>query len=279
MDRRRVPANAYVAADWLRSTVEAPRYSSGRSATIKLPFANLLDAPNGKRDRQLLGGAGITVIDDRDGYAFVQSEKDDYVGYVLSADIGDASNTTHFVTALSSTIYSQPDFKSQDLTWVPMGAELTVTAQDIRFAKTDHGWIPNEHISSVGSRPTDPVTVAEMFLHTPYLWGGNTAQGIDCSGLVQTAAVLCGYDCPADSDQQLAEFGHRVPKDDRYQRGDLLFWKGHVAWVYDDTTLLHANAYHMKTAFEPIETAIKRIQSQGDGPVIGHKRLNRKDPT
>lgn len=119
----------------------------------------------------------------------------------------------------------------------------------------------------------DPVAVAELFVHTPYVWGGDSGFGIDCSGLVQAALTACGVECPRDSDMQEAELGQELPEDAPLRRGDLLFWKGHVAWVADPDTILHANAFHMAVTFEPMQDAINRIEAQGDGPVTARKRL------
>ena len=120
---------------------------------------------------------------------------------------------------------------------------------------------------------TDPVAVAELFLGTHYLWGGNSRFGVDCSGLVQAGLLACGIACPGDSGDQERALGEDLPEDTPAKRGDLLFWKGHVAWVAGENLLLHANAYHMAVAFEPMDKAIARIISQGDGPVTSHKRL------
>lgn len=273
MDIRRFPANDYVAADFLRSKVDAPKYVKGQAASIKEPFVDLLSAPHGPRDRQLLFGTPIKVYDKRDGYAFVQSETDNYVGYVAVEALGAALQPTHCVSVLSTHVYIEPTFKAKDVTWLPMGSLIVVTDSKKRFFETNLGWIPQEHLSSIECRPTDPVAVAEEFLNTPYLWGGNTSLGIDCSGLVQVASRVCGFDCPADSDQQFQEFGDLLPAESKYKRGDLLFWKGHVAWVFDEDTLLHANAFHMKTVKEPLLSALDRIEKQGDGNLIGHKRF------
>lgn len=273
MDLRRYPVNDYVAAEYLRATVVAPKYSKGQMASIKDPIVDLLASPSGARDRQLLFGAQVLVYDKRGGYAFVQAQDDRYVGYVPIETLGPVQPITHRVTNLSTTTYIEPNFKARDVTWLPLGACVHVTGRSGRFCNTPQGWIPQEHLSEIDTPLDDPVAVGMAFLNAPYLWGGNSTLGIDCSGLVQVASRICGFDCPADSDQQFEEFGTLLPKGSPYHSGDLLFWKGHVAWVKDADTLLHANAYHMKTTLEPITSAIDRIQNQGDGSVIGHKRL------
>jgi len=120
----------------------------------------------------------------------------------------------------------------------------------------------------------DPVTIATVLLGTPYLWGGNSAFGIDCSGLVQAACMVCGIACPGDSDMQAAGLGQLVTDGSPPRRGDLLFWKGHVAWVSGPDTILHANAHHMAVAYEGLVAAVARIAAQGGGPVTAHRRLD-----
>jgi cell wall-associated NlpC family hydrolase len=132
--------------------------------------------------------------------------------------------------------------------------------------------VPKPHLRPISHPFRDPVTVAQLFFGTPYLWGGNSAFGIDCSGLVQAALLACGIACPGDSDLQAA-LGNTVPDDAPMLRGDLIFWKGHVAMVVDDQTLIHANAHHMAVAYEPIDAAIARIKAQGGGTVTGRRRL------
>ena len=121
---------------------------------------------------------------------------------------------------------------------------------------------------------SDPVTIAQLFFGTPYLWGGNSGLGIDCSGLVQAALRACAVPCPGDSDMQLDDLGAEIPAGASLARGDLMFWKGHVGMMVDADVMLHANAHHMATAYEPIADATLRIKAQGDGDVIGRKRLN-----
>ncbi|UWQ79617.1 C40 family peptidase [Leisingera sp. S132] len=271
-DRRRTPANDRIAAAHLQDAPEGLMRVDGTAARIGVPVADLLRAPDGARDRQLVYGEPVTVYEDQGGWAFVQAAKDSYVGYVPSAALAVPFEATHWISAPATHAYSADDFKSPETHALSHGSRVQVLGGEGRFAETNLGFIPACHLSPLGAHAEDPAAVAELFLGTPYLWGGNSRFGIDCSGLVQAALLACGTACPGDSDMQEAELGEPAPAAD-YRRGDLLFWKGHVAMVRDAETLIHANAHDMAVAIEPIAAAIERIKAQGDGPVTAHKRL------
>ena len=273
-DRRLTPANDRVADQALRDRIAAPRYVAGIRQRVTAPLTDLLAAPGGARDRQLLMGNGFRVLEERDGYAFGQAARDGYVGYVPQDALGPDTPATHVVTAPATHLYTAPDIKAPEHAALSFGARLTVTEFSGAFARTDAGlFVPRTHLADASHRFTDPVAVAELFLGTPYLWGGNSRAGLDCSALIQIACLACDIDCPGDSDLQCAQLGQPLPAEAAKQRGDVIFWDGHVGWMSDGATLLHANAQHMAVTYEPLQDALDRIRMQGGGTPIAYRRI------
>lgn len=242
------------------------------AAQVIVPVADLLRHPDGPRDRQLLLGAHVTLHAKRGGWAYVQATADGYCGYVRPGTLGTATEPTHRVAVAASHVYARADLKSPDLLALSHGSLLSVTATEGAFSQTAHGFVPSQHIKPVGMLETDPAAVAALYLGTPYLWGGNSRLGIDCSGLVQAACLACGIPCLGDSDMQATAAGILLEHGAEYRRNDLLFWQSHVAIVWDSETILHANANSMSTAFEPLAEGLVRIAAS-DGPVTAHRRL------
>lgn len=239
---------------------------------IDWPLVDLRRAPEGARDRQLLMGEAVQLVGIKGAWAEVAALRDGYPGYIPEAALT-SGTVTHRISARATHAYSAPDFKSPERVSLSHGARLDVLSEQGRFAETPQGHVPRAHLVPLDQRETDPVSVAELLLGTPYLWGGNSAFGIDCSGLVQAGCVACGLPCPGDSGDQGGALGETLPEGAALRRGDLLFWRGHVAWVADPDTLIHANVHHMAVAYEPVQAAISRIKAQGDGPVTARKRL------
>ncbi len=272
-DRRLTPANGRVAARGLQDSISAPLYVDGTSATVIAPVADLLPAPGKRRDRQMLYGTAVTVFERYEGHAFVQSALDGYVGYVAEAALGTAVTPTHAVGTSATHVYETESLKSTDLMHLSFGSRVTVTAERRYFFETPRGYIPKKHLRPLDRPFADPATVAPLFFGTPYLWGGNSMLGIDCSGLIQAALTACDIACPGDSDLQMVALGETLADGVPPARGDLYFWKGHVGMLVDADTLLHSNGHHMATVYEPIAAAILRIGAQGDGKVLRRARL------
>lgn len=273
-DRRLTPANAHVAAAHLRGQVVAPHYADGEAAMVAPPLADLWSTPDRTaRDRQLLMGDAVTIYERRDGMCFVQAVRDGYVGYVEADALAPLAPITHRVGVTASHLYPVPDMKRPGARRLSFGAGLRIVAATGAFFETAEGWfVPRPHLRPANSPMTDPASVAQLFFGTPYLWGGNSSDGIDCSGLVQAALLACAQPCPGDADLQESTIGVALPEGASLQRGDLLFWRGHVAMAVDDTVLIHANAHKMAVTYEPIRDAIQRIDGAGDGPVTSRRR-------
>lgn len=242
-----------------------------RAARIAAPVTDLCRAPNGARDRQLVFGDPVTHLADASDWAYVQSQKDGYCGYVKATALAAPAPADVYVSAPATHAYAAPDIKSPDTCSLSFLSRVSCTGPaEGPFAQTELGFIPRAHLRPMADPMSDPAAVAALFLGTPYLWGGNSRWGIDCSGLVQAALLACGIPCPGDSDMQMEAFQDINAADLRH--GDLVFWKGHVGMMQDNARLIHANAHHMMVATEPLDAAIDRIGKREFGEVIGYRR-------
>ncbi len=281
-DRRLTPVRADLAAKHLRDLVDAPRYVEGRAAQVVMASAPLRRRPdpNAPLETEALFGETVTVYDESDGWAWAQLERDQYVGYLPGAALGAPTAPTHRVAALRAHAYPGPSIKLKPRMALSLGARLRIVGGEGDFAVSEEGlYVWSRCLADFGAHEPDVVAVAERFLETPYLWGGRTSEGIDCSGLVQTALMAAGVASPRDSDMQEAALGEPLPIDDpeaALERGDLVFWKGHVGIMRDPLTLLHANGWHMKTVSEPLMQARARIAANGGGQVTSVRRLAAK---
>jgi cell wall-associated NlpC family hydrolase len=278
-DPRLTPARGDLAAKYLEGKVQAERFVTGEEFEVIDPVAPVRDQPssNAMLMTEALRGERVTVYDrNGEGWAWGQLVSDGYVGWLPDAALMKPSAApTHLVSALRTFAFPGPSIKLPPADTLVLGSKLAIAREDGSFAVTREGtFLPRAHLAPLGHSEPDFVTVAERFVGTPYLWGGKSSLGIDCSGLVQVSLTAAGIGCPRDSDMQQAGLGCALEPHERskLQRGDLIFWKGHVAIVRDRTTMVHANAHHMATVIEPIEPAFARIKQAGSD-VVAIRRL------
>ena len=279
-DRRITPARADLADERLRQTVEAPRYSTGTLMRVVVPSAPLRPHPSPEVsiDTEALMGERVRVYDEHEGWAWGQLESDGYVGYLSAEALGpEEPAPTHRVAALRSFVFPGPNLKLPPLQHLSLGAAVPVIGREKEWARIGGtAFIFAGHLAPLASHERDFVAVAERFLGTPYLWGGKTSLGLDCSGLIQLSLAAAGMHAPRDTDMQQAALGQPVdlaPDLSGLRRGDLVFWKGHMGVMLDETRLLHANGHHMAVAIEPSREAEERIRLNSYGPIVAVKRL------
>ncbi|MDP4022683.1 NlpC/P60 family protein [Methylobacterium sp. NEAU 140] len=282
LDPRLTPARPHAADVALRGVVAAERYVAGEPARVVVPSAPLRRAPSPESgtDTEALLGDAVTAYDAVGDHVLVQLARDGYVGYLPADSLGPAGpEPTHRVAALRTFLYPAPDLKRPPCAHLSLGARLVVTGAAGAYLETPGGYVFARHCVPVGEAAPDYAGTAERMVGTPYLWGGRTTLGLDCSGLVQLCLDAAGLPCPRDADMQERALGRPLPpvhdalQSDGLQRGDFVFWKGHVGMMLDAARLIHANGHHMSVAVEPLAEAAARILATSYGPVTGIRRL------
>ena len=267
-DPRITPWRDGIAARGLEGLMEAEVYLDTRTMACVAAASAIRTAPDADAEQmdQLLFGERFEVLEEEGTWRLGQALRDGYVGYVQAAELKPIETpVTHRVAAIRTYAFAEPSIKSRAIGPYSINALVSVDAVEGRLAKVaGAGWMTASHLAPIGTVEDDWALVAEQFLGAPYLWGGRESLGLDCSGLVQQALFACGRACPRDADQQ-EEMGVEIAPND-FARGDLVFWKGHVAIGLGDGQIIHANGYHMAVAIEPLAEAIARIGAGGSQP-------------
>ncbi len=273
-DSRVTLARGDLAARALEGVVAADAYADSQVQVAIVPAVAIRRTPDltGEQLDQLFFGEIFEVLGEQDGFAWGQSRRDGYVGFVERAALAPAGALpTHRVAAIRTYAFAEPSIKTRAFGPYSINALVRIEAREGRFAKAaGTGWFVEDHLAPIGRFEVDPVTVAERFLGAPYLWGGRESLGLDCSGLTQQALAACGIAYPRDTDQQ-ERLGQPLAAAD-LRRGDLVFWKGHVAMMLDAERIIHANAHHMATAIEPLSQTRARYIAAGVGEPTAYRR-------
>jgi hypothetical protein len=276
LDPRRHAFRDDLAASSLRNRVHALRYSEGEQRQVAQAVLPLRKEPrfDALLESEALLGELVTVYEESEGWAWVQLARDDHVGYMPSDGLSRIIlEPTHKIAALRTYVFPAPDLKSPPVALLSLNAAIASERGEGKFLVVDGGYVYAAHTRTLGEYAADPVEVARGFLGAPYLWGGRTSVGLDCSGLVQLACEAAGLVSPRDADMQSAELGRPLDLSrEKLSRGDLVFWDGHVGMMTSLDLLLHANAHHMAVVEEPFAEARDRIAASGL-EIIGARRL------
>jgi hypothetical protein len=269
-DKRVTPARPDLAASSLKGKVEAARFVDGEEAAVISGRLSLRAGPSDDSGQvsELLFGESVTVYERKDGWAWLQAKTDSYVGYARESALGLAFEADARVVHMLTPLLSKPDVKSPLRDLLPLNARIKRGRQEGNFVAVANGFVSVRALAPLANAARDFVAVAEQFIGVPYVWGGKTFQGLDCSGLIQTALQAASIASPRDTDMMEEALGHAVERE-QIERGDLVFWKGHMGVMRDAVTLLHANAYFMQVTSELLDTVIARIPA----PVTVIKRL------
>ena len=276
-DRRLTPARPDLAAKHLEGRVDAARFVEGVVMQVKEGVVDVKrePRPDAPLETQAIYGDCVTVYDDEEGWCWGQLASDGYVGWIAANALWSrVDEPTHVIRVARSFVYPAANMKAPAILALPLGASVRVIEQrGDYFTTSDGSFLYAKHLSALGDHADDFVAVAETLIGVPYLWGGKSPLGIDCSGLVQCALARAGIAAPRDSDLQQAGLGRSVTPGEPLRRGDLVFWKGHVGIMRDPATLMHANGWHMKVVSEPLTEARARIAASG-GNVTSVRRLS-----
>ena len=260
-DTRITPIRRDLASTAYKAIVKRKKYVTAKLATVKSAFTPLYSNKGSKLSTQLLYGEECDVFETKNGWSWIQSRRDNYVGYTPTINLTrKIYKPNSKVISLRTVIYTKPDIKSVTKGYLSFNSLVEVIKIKGKYSLIKNlGWCPSLDLAKIKSSKFNHIDLSKQYLDTPYLWGGRDSMGIDCSGLVQNLHQINNRPFPRDTDMQEIFVTNEVKYEKDLKAGDLVFWKGHVAMMIDNSNIIHANAFHMKTAIESLSTAKKRI--------------------
>lgn len=274
-DLRVTLARAELAPVECEGVTRSIAYSKIRRTRVSAIAASLKTAParDAEQASQLIFGEGFDVLREEGAFAWGQAWRDGYVGWVeTSALCATFDEPSHWVRVPRTVVLTDAKVRAPSKGALGMNAMGFVVRQSGAFSEiAGLGWVATTHLAPIGMCFAPRTTLAVMFVGAPYVWGGRDGGGLDCSALVQHSLHAEGLACPRDSDQQAA-MGFEVAAD-RLEAGDLVAWRGHIGMMLDAEQLIHANAFHMAVAVEPLAAAVARIEASGGGAPTTYRRL------
>jgi NlpC/P60 family/Bacterial dipeptidyl-peptidase Sh3 domain len=275
-DRRTTPIRGDLADIKLAGKLFAPHYAVPMLRTGIAPVTEIHAEPHASSMpvSALMHGEEFAVLDIAGDWAWGYCLHDDYLGYLRVAELGDDFTATHIVSAPATLLVATPSIKAPVLARYPMGARIVCGEPSDcgKYRACENGWMPVRHLSDVGKVDGTPADIAERLIGVPYSWGGRSGDALDCSGLVQLVFGLKGVNAPRDADMQQAGFGKALGEGEALQRGDLVFFPGHVGMMADGDRLIHANASAMAVSVEPLDVAAARF-AEHEVTILARKRV------
>ena len=264
LDPREFAFRPTIAASYLQGIVAADQFSDGVVCSVTDSVLPLKNKPNDQAElvSEMLFGEKFIVYERQEAWAWGQSQTDGYVGFVKINGLSDQpASPTHEVKELKTFVYQRPDIKSPVIKGLSMGSRVSLKEKGENFiCLKEGGWIVEKHVVELNVKEASFIAVAKKYIGTPYLWGGRSSNGLDCSALVQLSLSRVGILMPRDTDQQEKAVGCFFGKNAKdIKRGDLLYTQGHVAIASANDLILHATAYHMQVVEEPLKAFLSRL--------------------
>ena len=273
-DRRITAIRKDIASDYFKGLIKRKKFVEGVKHTVISNYSPLHSSKSSTISSQLLFGEQVYVFDQSNGWSWVQGMRDGYVGYTPSKNLKKQRiKSSHKVSSLRTFVYSSSNIKSDVITYLSLNSLVLISDRRNNFVKIKNlGWCFKNDFEKISKSNFNIVELSKKYLGTPYLWGGRDSMGIDCSGLVLNIMQMNCINFPRDTDLQESFVTKSIKYEKNLRAGDLVFWKGHVAMMVDKKNIIHANAFHMITNIEPLQTVKKRILKE-NGKVVKYGRI------